>query len=145
MPRNASEIPRKFCEYHGGIFLAYDVSGDGIGEEFQDPSDDNAVSDRNAKGADHRDQPDERAEPGMFHCKCFFKRTKRSGMHGAPECHFTDNACESDEDYKQDVRDEKSGSAELAGAVWEEPDVCHSHRAADAGDDKSPLAVKLIF
>lgn len=66
-------------------------------------------------------------------------------MHGAPECHLSDHAGESDEQDEDDVRNQKCRPAEFADPVGEHPYICHTHGAADAGDDKSPLVIEFIF
>ena len=66
-------------------------------------------------------------------------------MHGTPERHLADHAGESDEQDKDDIRDQECRASEFADPVREHPYICHAHRASDAGDDKSPLVIKFIF
>ncbi len=66
-------------------------------------------------------------------------------MHGAQECLVADPAGESDEKAESDVRNQKCRPAEFADPVGEHPYICHTHGAADAGEDKSPLVIEFIF
>ena len=66
-------------------------------------------------------------------------------MHGTPECHLADHTGETDEDDEDEVGDQEGSAAELADAVRKHPDVGHTHRTPDTGDDKSPFVVEFIF
>ena len=83
--------------------------------------------------------------PGVFHIKCFFEGSQWSGMHGTAECHLTDHTGKSDEQDKDNIRDQKCRAAEFADAVREHPYIGHADRASDTGDDESPLVIKFIF
>lgn len=82
MPRYAAEILGENGKHLRRIFIVDNCSGDGVGEELQDPADDYTVADGDSERTDDGDQTDNRPDPGIFlwafHVKSLFKCAQRS-------------------------------------------------------------------
>ena len=57
MPRNAAKVAGKFSEYGRRIFFTDNFSCDRVGKKFQDPADDDVVTDCDSERSDNGDQP----------------------------------------------------------------------------------------
>ena len=60
--RKRPKVAGKFSEYGRRIFFTDNFSCDRVGKKFQDPADDDAVTDCDSERSDNGDQPDECAK-----------------------------------------------------------------------------------
>ena len=117
------------------------TAGEGLEGILKDPAGDHRIADGQGQGAQHWDQPQQLA--GLItaetHSGGLSEGVDRAGASGAAKGHLSDHAGGADDDHEDQIGDQKGGPAIGGYPGGEQPDIAHSHRRTDAGQNKAPL------
>lgn len=124
------------CRSQGGSCK----SSDHISE---DPAHDNGIADSHGKCTGNRDPSKGFAQfPPAFWFAGKTKSINGAGTCSTPETHLTDHPCKSDQCHKNKIRDQKRSPSIQGNSGRKHPDISHSNRRPDTGQNEPPAAVK---
>lgn len=72
---------------------------------LEDPANDDRITNRQSQRSDHGKIADRLSDLGIFSAACYglAKGSDGAGTGGPPECHFTDDAGKTNDDYKKKI------------------------------------------
>ena len=117
------------------------AAGEGLEGVLKDPAGDHRVADGQSQGAQHRDQSQQLARPvaAKAHPGGLAEGVDRTGAGGAAEGHLSNDAGGADDDHEDQIGDQKGGPAIGGYPGGEQPDIAHSYRRADTGQNEAPF------